>query len=124
MEVTERPLHEQVALALGRCIDHTFEDLRPEEWAARCRKCGLTEGMGPGQKAVLTMDEAPHYDTDWRVTGPLIERYGLTIGQGTESHVWVARDEPQRTEKGEGPDPLIAVCLLLLALKAADKLGV
>lgn len=123
--MTERPLHIRVALALGRCVDHQWEDLRPEKWAAQCQKCGRLEGMGPGQNAVILLDEIPRYDTDWAFGGPLIERFSFSVTRTAKAVTpplpgdnWVAIGPvwgPSHA-MADGRTPLEAVCLLILKL--------
>jgi hypothetical protein len=121
--VSEKPLHVQVAEALG------WTDLRPQTWDIGGTKYVRDEWGGilfdkPGDTVPRVWGRVPRYDTDWSATGPLIEKYGINL---TGPRPWDAcrghdregfHDEPN----GEGPTPLIAVCNLLLALKAAGKL--
>lgn len=69
-----------------------------------------------------------HYDTDWSVTGPLIEQFGIAsyplrnyTVDSDETQGWVARWK--HSVDASGPTPLIAVCNLILALKTAGKLA-
>lgn len=92
--------------------------------------------MGPGQNAVLTMDEAPRYDTDWSATGPLIEKYGLTLAKREDAEEWLAAPRQSYLDEHDGylayvtrpfalgPTPLLAVCNLIFLLKEAGKLNV
>jgi hypothetical protein len=117
----EKPLHVQVAEALG------WEHLRDD---------GGWRGDGPNWRdggGVIGM--VPRYDTDWAATGPLIEKYRLFVGRYADwSHDgrWYAMQTvagypesmPGKDERLErtGTTPLEAVCHLILALKAAGKL--
>jgi len=74
--------------------------------------------------------DAPHYDIDWNATGPLIEKYGITLGPAPRSE----EDAPpwwRATPRSAlcagyttqlGPTPLEAVCRLILELHKAGKL--
>jgi hypothetical protein len=108
---------------------------KPEEggggnplWLCACRKGERVFPHGTELSDGYVASAVARYDTDWAVTGPLIERYGLTViagkdggphacqeghGQGKWFHL-----EPYE----DGPAPLVAVCRLILALKAAGKL--
>lgn len=97
-----------------------------------CVRCGAPAGWDEELHAPC----APRYDTDWNATGPLIERYNITLFRdygifgGTKpwTDYWRAMfravDDLQFGAEKEalGPTPLIAACNLLLALYAAGKL--
>ena len=118
----EKPLHVQVAEALG------WTEIEP------CGNvfCGRDpEGIWQEKHNYL-----PNYDTDWSATGPLIERYKINIfgysdggyeatSQRIDTFVCkecgAVREHPP---SAEGSTPLIAVCHLLLALHKAGKLQV
>ena len=115
--MSDKPLHVQVAEALG-C---------PTAWDEYCRCPGL-EHSGEEHPPRLA-----RFDTDWSATGPLIEKYEISVGPGaTEAGPWAAIsgvfvdgggwDGLDFDYRGKGPTPLIAVCHLLLALKKAGKL--
>jgi hypothetical protein len=103
--VTERPLHVQVAEALSfQCWQ-----LEDESW--------WTEA---GNVVV----PVPRYDTDWAATGPLLERFRLTLRPGYEGS-WAAHDNVGINATAFlkfGPTPLEALCSLILALHKAGKL--
>jgi hypothetical protein len=64
----------------------------------------------------------PRYDLEWEHGGPLVEEYGIGLDfepVEERKYRWRARREG---ESIFGPTPLIAVCNLILALKAAGKL--
>lgn len=85
--------------------------------------------------------DSPRYDTDWSATGPLIERLKLLIAKtewpyghpldgqtcwmaatgfgGTHGEHWI---DDGINKPAYGATPLIAICNLILALKAAGKL--
>lgn len=98
-EPTDRPLHVQVAEALG--------------WTITVGGLGNTPD---GRYAV----EIPDYDTDWSATGPLIEQLGINLErQGKKT--WQAWVYPLKIAQGE--TPRIAVCNLIVALAAATPTG-
>lgn len=111
----EKPLHVRVAEALGMeeiklrgvpgMMNHYFIDARRQ----------YLEG------------QAPRFDIDWSVTGPLIERLGLCLtweSNGRKIVRWHASDNvpDQARDLESGPTPLVAVCRLLLMMKAKDRL--
>ena len=116
----EKPLHVQVAEALtgeptcecGEAVDGY------DQKSGLCKRCGWRP--------------APRYDTDWAVTGPLIEKYvdGFCFNLGAMGwcdHYQVSafggrlgRDIGWHQVRGE--TPLLAVCVLILTLKAKGKL--
>lgn len=65
------------------------------------------------------------FDTNWSATGPLMERYGLTVYH--EAAGWAAREDGGRPGTGLGVDhagsPLEAVCHLLISLGKAGRLA-
>lgn len=108
--MTEKPLHVQVAEALG------WEPWDHKLLGPRWRR----PGSAHPEKAV------PRYDTDWSATGPLIEKHMIIprFGSGTW---WAEADWPTYQKHirwtGEGETPLIALCHLILSLKEAGKLA-
>lgn len=110
--MSDKPLHVQVAEALGTF--HAEHDWDARDWVNQgCRReCGDRNSKGVC---------APHYDTDWSATGPLIERLGIDLETWSEpgKPAWEAYS---RTEFGGGPTPLVAVCRLILDMKAEGKL--
>ena len=118
--MTEKPLHVQVAEALG-WLDITYFP-GPGNHAGVWK--GYPAGLEDGGWAPI-----PRYDTDWNATGPLIEKYGVWLhpcdcGEPKEHH-WTANSELDAFESdgGDGKTPLIAVCNLILALKESGKLA-
>lgn len=105
----EKPLHVQVAEALGWI---GVAQVGSAEWAGFL-------GEIPGRVS--------RYDTDWSVTGPLIEKYGISL-----QPEYFMTDPPKLTgyraiqaltgTVGYGVTALEAVCNLILALAAAGKL--
>ena len=69
--------------------------------------------------------DAPYYDTDWSATGPLIEKYQISlialqrIGKYQASY---STEEHGLLETEQGDTPLMAVCNLILTLGKAGKL--
>lgn len=129
--VTEKPLHVQVAEALG-CRPVSFEVVGRggggTGWACQCP--GANRGEGHGD--VLGIER---YDADWSVSGPLIARYQISLwprpnddDEGPEPREWGAKAHSDarygRIIAGLacGPTPLVAVCNLILRLKATGKL--
>lgn len=128
----EKPLHVKVAEALG----WTYRDLSEVGDTG----CGGTVYMiPPGETSrsycnACRPNQPPRYDTDWSATGPLIEKYHLSLSH--DDYKWRAQcPNPARYEDedgkpvpwcypeiGTGSTPLIAVCNLILALKAEGKL--
>lgn len=135
----EKPLHVQVAEALG-CRTLRYDESRTaaEDWW-RC-------GCGPDPAKVGTIQEGiavhasgsvpnrwlNHYDTDWSATGPLIEQLALDVfyegrprhDRGWTAQAWLPFGEkvPSAAWSKRGETPLLAICNLILALHAAGKL--
>lgn len=138
----KKPLHVRVAEALGW---HNLRTSRPEE-----SRGAVWVGVPTERRPNLVSEPVPHYDTDWSVTGPLIERLELCVlreDHYVEGSGWLpwwsarygkltwnvtdsANFEPHGDYDPDGPPaheahaetPLIAVCNLVLALKEAGKL--
>ena len=102
----DRPLHVQVAEALG--------------WADMCpRSDGVWGGKAPGVSEPWAVP--PHYDTDWAATGPLVEKYGISVERIQHDELeWEAsigcldHCEKHPYRGANGSTPLIAVCSLIL----------
>src|SRR3989304_2607202 len=118
--MTEKPLHVQVAQALGwTCIEYA----PPNLWTG-CRPSSRPHSPCPSSN-VLSGEVVPTYDTDWSATGPLIEKYELALGQtGMEDPkpTWVAWwpgscDVDTCSVDAPAHTPLLAACHLLLSLK-------
>jgi hypothetical protein len=130
--LTDKPLHVRVAEALG-CKPQTEGTWRidPDVKSWACPGgvgCYLMAGQPIGHHLL-------RYDTNWRATGPLIERLSVMLAPGaTDDGQWMAVtgfgghhgpgwvDSVIGDEKGYGPTPLVAVCHLILALHAEGKL--
>ena len=118
--MTDKPLHVAVAEALGwePWTPPTSKSLWGDipELLAKVGFTHIRPGAGLGV--------IPRYDTDWAATGPLIERFGLTVAPH-DLQPWVAFDGPGINAAGfttYARTPLLAVCHLILALKEAGKL--
>jgi hypothetical protein len=110
------PLHVQVAEALG--WTYWSADGRA---ATHCVPPGTELDVSDNPVVALPLHEIPHFDTDWSATGPLIERYEIDVWRS--ARMWkAAPDTPGGTIVGRGTTPLIAICHLILALKADGKL--
>ena len=122
--MTEKPLHVQVAEALGwtdiSCAGPKPILSLPGKGASLWG--GLPPGFDPRDaffRGDAVLSGIPRYDTDWSATGPLIERLGIATWPQSEG--WAA--ELRLEDRATGPTPLIAVCNLILALHAAGKLA-
>ena len=113
-EVSEKPLHVQVAEAFG-CTPV----LNGETW--ECGDYGHSYSSYVNEDGEEYNDYIiPRFDTDWAVTGPLIEKRMITLTptpMGWSAGTWPGSYEYQTPD---GAGPLIAVCNLILVLKAAQ----
>lgn len=136
----DKPLHVRVAEALG-CKPADVALQGEPIWQCPCRR--VSDAHDPPHAVGgygYEFASVAHYDTDWSATGPLIEKYGLMVGLDNDDTLdpeiplrWVAVHNyehmapywgnPPNIET-TGPTPLVAVCNLILALKAAGKLTV
>ena len=113
-ETQEKPIHVRVAEALG------MEEVKL--------------GGVPGLPSTVFFDaltqyvegQCPRFDLDWGVTGPLVERFKITL---REIYGWYAYSEfdiicgeVEWDERVEGPTPLLAICELILLLGKRGKL--
>jgi hypothetical protein len=123
--VSDRPLHVRVAEALGwwDCAPETT----PNEWTGKQGTLALPPGAThviwngvAVERAPESWGRVPHFDTDWAVTGPLIESHRISLDHDGFG-MWKAY---LRSEKVEalGRTPLVAVCELLLMLATDGKL--
>ena len=117
--MSEKPLHVQVAEALGWTDCH-LDDADTDIW-----------------EGIYFNDDRWHaisrYDTDWSATGPLIEKYQIALrppsepercgGNLWEAYCWFGPDGDEEITGGSVDGPLAAVCRLLLKLKDAGKLA-
>ncbi len=119
----DKPLHVQVAEALGWKRDEACSLMPPE----RCYGSGVMDG----KRCCVS-----RYDTDWSATGPLIEKHKINLSKGNRGK-WFATTidpdgEPSCWHLGEecgfapcgceSSTPLIAVCNLILMLTKEGKL--
>jgi len=92
--MTEKPLHVQVAEALG--------------WTG-CNQSGF-DWWGDSQDTPSSprgYAKIPSYDTDWSATGPLIEKYGIAFVQNFDESWRAANGWVNGV--GVYPSPLLAV---------------
>lgn len=124
----EKPLHLRVAEALGWKVA-THPVLKPGDWWLSPGALAMSDDDGdPG--GALSRDHLPRYDTDWSVTGPLIETYGITVtcyfisdkpfGWAAGLHANVVGHEDGFVSSAD--TPLLAICELILALKESGRL--
>ena len=115
----EKPLHVRVAQALGWKNFHL---------------CDGTESLWIANDPDTHPEYIPRYDLEWSATGPLIEKYKISVvyrnNRNDEYHWWADSgyyesggwDGSSADASEDGDTPLIAVCNLILALKEAGKL--
>lgn len=116
--MSDKPLHVQVAEALGCSVMEVagvwYDEAEVDAAEARHDS--------------FSARPIPHYDTDWSATGPLIEKYKITLEHYEEPGFfnWRASTADVDCNKWDAPitgeTPLLAVCHLILALKEAGKL--
>ena len=125
MEPSTKPLHVQVAEALGEIYYRPCE-LMPESCA------GVYIPRDGDGRCV------PCYDTDWSATGPLLEKYRISTGKynpwflggkyyAVQRAEFASEEEAlanmgPETHEATGNSTLEAVCQLLLQLHKAGKL--
>lgn len=128
-EKTPYPLHVLVAEALG-CAPVSGEGCA-ELPNMEHHHCPCWSGKHRGSNGcVYALAE---YDTDWTVTGPLLEKYVVATGRYADKALpepfwayWQPADNDleidARKANATGETMLIAVCNLILALDTAGKL--
>lgn len=119
----EKPLHVQVAEALG--------------WTNPKRIGGVMGWQADGPKAALSCPVGPvmvpRYDLDWAVTGPLMQKVGAAVFcfRSWSSNTFVFRGKEERdgwqvevdaahegfTWGGNGETPLLAFCRMLITME-------
>lgn len=113
----DKQLHVRVAEAIGckLLLQEQVPNSLPSYWRCGCRDEFQAHGSLWG---------IWRYDTDWAVTGPLIERFGLCIEEPRHRGGWRARYQEigQFTCVAAADTPLESVCRLILALSEAGKL--
>ncbi len=145
--MTDKPLHVQVAEALGMTlVDRSTAVRISNERHVKNndeveRSLGIRppfndyehwySGAGPYilSDSTFGLDQVPAYDTSWEATGPLIEKYKISLRHGEcRMHVecrnlWCATSQDhQADDRVDAVNPLVAVCYLVIALKEAGKL--
>ena len=126
----EKPLHVQVAEALG--WTYVEPEMTRPEWGWQEPDWWLLLRDNDPRFPEPMRGSPPDFDTDWSATGPLIEKYGLRLWPHPVDR-WIAKWQGEAIGDGEyagqyemqaadGDTPLVAVCHLILALKAAGKL--
>lgn len=129
MSEPEKPLHVRVAEALGETVLFDKDDIGEMDYWYTERE---------DRKGRPRHEAVPRYDTSWDATGPLMEKYGISLTEpgehgGAETNWlaskrvgWVAIGSSPHAYpdviEAEGGTILLAVCNLLLALKEAGKL--
>ena len=81
-------------------------------------------GYPPTTPIVGHKEPIPRYDTDWSAAGPLIEKYEIHLHTGWHACLDLGCEagEFEHGPVGSGETPMLAVCDLILALAAANKL--
>lgn len=130
MSTPDKPLHVQVAEALGweKCartgpVQYYDRDIRIDnrEWT----------GVDPVVVDRSYRRVVFRYDLDWSVTGPLIKKYQFALRRyPTDDGVgfWSAstvtpKDATVDAVVHFGPTPLLAICNLIIALAKEGKLN-
>jgi len=100
-----RPLHVLVAEALG--------------W-----ECWLDKAGWAGRSPDDYMTDPPNFDTDWSATGPLVERFKISVAPDQSLPgswgAWVGDFAPLAQRAAT---PLLAICNLIVALAREGKLS-
>ena len=90
-EGKQRPLNARCALALGCSV--VYATHADGTVAAFCGCAHPTHAGVAGANGVWLLPYGEDSPAGWACTGPLIERFGLTVGPGNEERTfWVARD--------------------------------
>lgn len=139
----EKPLNVRVAEALG--VEPAFRDFPSEDYCVLQCSCGAMHEFGHSSaqeedrawrekhQPHLTQNwNCPRYDIDWSTTGPLIDRFKITLqwdGLGWHACEMDAHRGVEGTSEpwhdglyADGETSLEAVCNLILQLHAAGKL--
>lgn len=132
--MSEKPLHVQVAEALGwrDCEPFSVYGTSDGSWVGDTSELDAKSitGFSPG-------GFIPQYDTDWSATGPLLEEFGISVIQPDEhaperaegpwiagfggAHGWDDGSLCMNYYAG-GETPRLAVCNLILLLAKEGKL--
>lgn len=136
--MSEKPLYVLVAEAMG--LPHVGAYRRKSIHSSGWEPCDISDHTPdtPHWKADwywshdgVEPDQCiPRYDTDWSVTGPLIERFGIGVepdhpddfGRAGFKGWYALREHDTPILDATGATPLEAVCRLILRLKDAGKL--
>lgn len=120
--MADKPLHVQVAEVMGWTSCHFAPNGNRTGWGGTDEPAWV--GTQPDSPMVNV--EVPHYDTDWSATGPLIEKYAVSVCPASKawwSASWPGSEDINQTNfSSYGPTPLIALCNLILALHKAGGL--
>jgi len=150
MAEQEKPLHVKVAEALGWTDCIPIDLLGLQHWAGVVPSEGdpppniqVVAGIDYVHRAIIYQATVPRYDTDWSATGPLIERYRITVRPTVQSTAgtdgWTKEEKASLLQSWDallatdwarkslhgfevGATPLLSVCNLILVLHAAGKL--
>jgi len=129
--MTEKPLHVQVAEAVGwtKLVGIPAPPFGVA-WVGDPPPIVLVGRPSPTQGPTTP----PRYDTDWSATGPLIEKSRISlrywIDRWEAGHSYYQKDSEQKKDRIDAWDhqgtsrhsPLLAVCNLILLLKETGKL--
>lgn len=136
----EKPLHVQVAEALGwtQIVEAPFLPVTVSNWLGKPPAWDkgthqFISGIDYQRRSItVSVGSIPRYDTDWSATGPLIEQLALDVfyegrprhDRGWTAQAWLPFGEkvPSAAWSKRGETPLLALCKLILALHAAGKL--
>lgn len=136
MSEPEKPLHVKVAEALGVEPAHEWRLMNEAETGVyisfdsqREAKEYLADNLRRFPQGYLARDGAhvvlhelfARYDRDWVVTGPLLTKYTNGVHRAVDGS-WNAMSRGLIPRIVNGPDPLVAVCNLILELGAAGML--
>lgn len=113
--MSERPIHVQVAEALG------FTNIHCDD-GPRHSVCASNGWAKPPDQPGISSIPLPNYDLDWWTAGPLIERYSIKLELWAAGS-WAASTGAFLIKYGAvGPTPLLAICHLIVLLGKAGVL--
>ena len=107
-----QPLHVEVAVALGwtKLVGHC-KCLSP----AREHQCDRI-WWGTPPRVPARPGPVPRYDVDWGATGPLLERFDISLQQHAPGGGWIASSRVWPGVHRRGTSALESVCHLLRRL--------